>query len=95
MAADEVARISTLANGNVLLDGKPISLSDLDKALAALKTNHGVVWYFREDAQQEPPPQAMEAIKLVVKYRLPISMSTKADFSDAVGADGQSHPREP
>jgi hypothetical protein len=35
------------------------------------------------------------AIELVIKYRLPISMSTKADFADAIDANGRSQPRKP
>jgi hypothetical protein len=31
----------------------------------------------------------------VVKYKLPISMSTQPDFSDYVDGNGQSHVREP
>jgi len=35
------------------------------------------------------------AIELVIKYSLPISMSTKADFCDAIDANGRSQPRKP
>jgi hypothetical protein len=90
-----VARISALSSGQLLLNGQPVTLQALDRALAELKAQNGVVWYYRENAQAEPPAGAMQAIQLVVKYKLPISMSTKADFSDYVDPNGVSRPRKP
>ena len=95
MAAEPIAKISVLSSGNLLLDGKSTTLVALDSALATIKASNGVVWYYRENAAAEPPPVSSKVIELVIKHRLPVSMSTKPDFSDAVGADGRSHPREP
>ncbi len=95
MSAEAVAKVSALANGRILLNGKSASLAELDTALGKVKATGGVVWYYREAAAAEPPPEAMEVIKLVVKHSLPISMSTKPDFSDTVGPDGRSKRREP
>lgn len=95
-AAEPVARISVLTSGQLFLNGKPVTLTTLDKSLAELKSQNGVVWYYRENAQAEPSPEAMQAIQLVAKHKLPISMSTKADFSDYVDANnGFSRPRKP
>jgi len=95
LAADPVARVSALASGQLLLNGQPVNLLALDTALKDLKEKHGIVWYYRQDSDHEPPPQAMDAIGLVVKHQLPISMSTKADFSDVMDANGKTKPREP
>jgi hypothetical protein len=38
--------------------------------------------------------QAIEAFKLIVESKLPISLSTKSDFSDYVDEKGQSLPRK-
>ena len=95
LAAEPVARVSALASGQVLLNGNAIALPALDAALTELKNQNGVVWYYRENARSEPPPNAMEVIQMVVKHKLPISMSTKADFSDYVDANGFSQPRKP
>ena len=96
LAAETVAKVSVLSTGEVLINGKPTSLAALDAALSSLAASKGVVWYYREAADAaEPPPVSMQVIELVIKHRLPISMSTKPDFSDAVGADGQPHRREP
>jgi hypothetical protein len=88
-----IVRVSALANGKLLLDGTPATLQELDAALRKLKQANGVVWYYRENAQAEPPPQAIAAVKLIVDHSLPVSMSSKSDFSDYVDASGQSKPR--
>jgi hypothetical protein len=94
-APDVVARVSVLATGKLLLNGSPTDLMELDKEFQSLKANGGSVLYYREAGQSEPPPEAMSVIELVVKYKLPVSMSTKADFSDYVDENGQPHEREP
>ena len=90
-----IAKVSVLTTGKILLNGVPTTLQALDAAFAKLGQSRGVVWYYRQAAEAEPPSQAMEIIELVVKYRLPIRMSTKPDFSDAVDSSGNSVPRNP
>lgn len=94
-AAQPIAKVRVSSSGQISLNGVATTQQSLDKAFAKLSAEHGVVWYYREAAGAEPPPQAMEVVQLVVKYRLPISMSTKADFSDTVDSNGNSVPRKP
>jgi len=94
-AEPPVARISALASGKTLLNGKPSDVSALEKEFERLQKLKGVVWYYRENAQAEPRPEAMATIKLVIKYKLPISMSSRPDFSDYMDANGISRPRKP
>jgi hypothetical protein len=96
MKADKnpVLRISVLASGKVLVDGKESSLAEVKKALGKARSQKAVVWYHRESGKGEPPQQAMEVIKLVIENNLPISMSSKPDFSDYIDDKGQSHPRK-
>jgi len=89
-----ILRLSVLASGKVFLEGKESSIPDIRKALEKTKANKGAVWYYRENGKGEPPPQAMEVIKLIVEYKLPISMSSKPDFSDYINENGQSRPRK-
>ena len=86
-------KISVLASGEVLLDGKPVGMEALDIELQTAKGQNGAVWYHRESSGKEAPPQAKAVIDLVIKHRLPISLSSKPDFSDYVDAKGVSHPR--
>ena len=87
-------KISTFADGTVRADAKEVDLSGLDKLLSKLKQDEGVVWYYRENPTKEPHPRALEVVKLIVKHALPVSMSTRPDFSDYVDTSGNSKPRQ-
>ena len=89
-----VLRLSVLASGKILLEGKETSVPEIKNALEKTKAKNGVVWYYRENGKGEAPPQAMEVIKLVIENKLPISMSSKPDFSDYIDEKGQSHLRK-
>jgi hypothetical protein len=89
-----VLKISVLTSGEILLDGRPIDLERLDPALEAAKAENRTVWYHREAPGKEPPPRAMDVIQRIVKHKLPISISSKPDFSDYIDAKGVSHPRQ-
>jgi hypothetical protein len=87
-------KVSVLASGTILVEGQPATLDQLDAALARAKAANGQVWYYREAARGEPPPAAMQVIQRITALKLPISMSSKPDFSDWVDAKGVSHPRD-
>jgi hypothetical protein len=91
---NEVLKISVLKSGDVLAESAKVSMQDLDSMVASNAVKNGVVWYYRESGQEKPPPQAMEVLDVVVKYKRPISMSSKADFSDTIDKDGRSIPRK-
>lgn len=88
-----VLKISVLKSGEILADGNKVSLQDLDSLLATNSQKRGIVWYYRETGQEEPPPQATQVIQLVITHKRPIRMSTKPDFSDAIDENGNSTPR--
>jgi hypothetical protein len=91
--ASPILKVSVLVSGAVLLDGIPVSLEGLGAKLESVKADRPVVWYYREAAGGEPSAEAMQVMKLVVDSRLPISLCSKADFSDYVDRKGVSHPR--
>jgi len=90
-----VVKVSALANGELLLNGRPTTLAAIERELDSLEASNGVVWYYRENAQAEPRPEAMAVIEQVMKRRLPMSMSSRPDFSDYIDANGRSQPRKP
>lgn len=87
-----VVKVSVLSSGTVLADGSDVSLAALDERLAEIHRGNGVVWYYRENASGQPPAVARQVIDLIIGRNLPISMSTKPDFSDVV-IGGVSQPR--
>jgi len=88
-----VARIAVFANGTIELNGQRIAVAALDQEIKGLAAQSGVVWYYREHALGDPHPNATTVIQTIIRHRLPISMSTKPDFSDYVDQDGTSRPR--
>jgi hypothetical protein len=90
-----VVRVSALASGKLLLNGKSAELTVIETKFQRIKKVQGAVWYYRENPESEPPPQAMDVIKLVVQYGLPVSMSSKPDFTDYIDGNGRSQPRKP
>jgi len=91
--AQPIARVSALSDGRLLLNGQPSSLAAIEAEFKKLQAAKGSVMYHRENARSEAGPEAMSVIDLVVKYGLPISLSSKSDFSDYIDANGQSQPR--
>lgn len=91
---DEILKISVFKSGEIQANSEVVSLQELDDLLAANARENGAVWYYREAGSEEPPPQAIEVINLVVKHKRPISMSSKPDFSDAIDENGYSIPRK-
>ncbi|KPK56494.1 MAG: hypothetical protein AMS22_01060 [Thiotrichales bacterium SG8_50] len=78
----------------VLVDGQPSDMERLKTALKRAKDANGAVWYYRENGQQEAPPRAIQVIQLVIDSGVPVSMSSKPDFSDYIDGQGLSHPRQ-
>ena len=86
-------KISVLASGKILLNGEPASLSTIQDLLRKADPKADVVLYYRENAQGKPAPESLELMKLIVSQKLPVSLSSKPDFSDYVDQFGKSYPR--
>src|SRR5437763_5833780 len=79
-----ILKISVLGTGELLLDGRTVTLVERAEALKQGVTAKAVVWYYRENAAGAPPALAVEVLKLITEHRLPIRLSSQPDFSDAV-----------
>ena len=86
-------KVSVLSSGSILLDGTPVALENLRVALERADRANDRVLYYREDAAAEPPPETKEVLDLVIANKLPISLSSKPDFSDYADRFGHLHPR--
>lgn len=74
-----VAKVKVTQAGTIYVDGKAVSMAELRQEFARLKEAQGVVWYYRENPQGEPPPQAMAVIEAIVETKLPVKLVEK-DF---------------
>jgi hypothetical protein len=96
-AAPDPVRVGVLRDGTILVDGKPESLARLDARLAAAEEGHAGVWYYREGGASSPSAATQSVmtsvLELVIKHRLPVSLSSRADYSDVINAQGRSVPR--
>jgi hypothetical protein len=89
-----VVRISVFNSGKILLDGKQVSLRDLRRALEEAKERRKTVWFYRQSGGDKPPAEAVEVFQLIVAHQVPVSLSTKPDFSDYVDDRGVPQPRK-
>ncbi len=81
-------RVKVLTDGSVFANDQPVTLDQLAEQFDTLSKAGGTVWYYRETPGNEPHPNAMEIMRLIVENQLPVTLSTKSDFSDSVGPDG-------
>lgn len=79
-----VLKVAVFADGRLTVDGAASTVQDLGESLRRLSEQHGVVWYYREASKQAAPPIAMEAMKLVADFGIPIRLSSRPDYSDSV-----------
>ena len=84
-----IVKIAVFADGHITADGQLATVDSLKTAFKTLAEQKGAVWYYREAGKGEPPPQAMEVMKAVIDARLPIRLSSRPDYSDAIGMEGK------
>lgn len=79
-----ILKIALMLDGRITVDGSPATMESLRASLKSLAEQKGVVWYYRESAERQAPPQSMEIMKAVMEVRLPIRLSSRPDYSDAI-----------
>ena len=84
-----VLKIAVASDGRITVDGSPATLQSVRVSLKRLADQKGVVWYYREAGETEAPPESTEVMKAVIENRLPIRLSSRPDFSDAIDPDGR------
>ena len=84
-----ILKIAVMADGRITVDGSPATIESVRASLKQLAERKGVVWYYREAGHAEPPPQSEEVIQAVIQNRVPIRLSSRPDYSDAIGMDGK------
>jgi hypothetical protein len=85
-----ILKIAVFADGRLSVDGSAATVESLRASLKHLAEAHGTVWYYREAGQQEPPAVAMRVMQSIAEARLPVRLSSRPDYSDAIGPDGRS-----
>jgi hypothetical protein len=84
-----VLKVAVFADGRLTVNGTASTIEGLRESLRTLSEKHGVVWYYREAGQQEPPAVATDVMQAVIDAGLPIRLSSRPDYSDSIGLDGR------
>jgi hypothetical protein len=82
-------KIWIFKTGSVEVDGKLVEVESVGPMLAELAQRKGEVFYGRDAAEEDPHPNGMKVLQMVIGTGLPVRMGTKRDFSDAVRLDGK------
>ncbi len=78
-----------MADGRLTVEGKPATIESLRESLKRLAEGKGVAWYYREGGGSDAPPIARQAIQAIIDACLPVRLSSRPDYSDAIGPDGK------
>lgn len=84
-------KIGLLESDAIILNGQEVSLANLQSHLNGANAARDLVLYYKEG--HTSTPRSAEIVKLLVDRKLPVSLSTKPDYSDYVDRTGRSHPR--
>jgi hypothetical protein len=52
-----ILKIAVMADGRVTVDGSPATTESIRASLKQLAERKGIVWYYREAGEGQPPPQ--------------------------------------
>lgn len=84
-----VLKIAVMSDGRITVDGSPATMDSVRDSLKRLAEQKGVVWYYREAGDAKAPPESTAIIQSIIENRLPIRLSSRPDYSDAIGPDGK------
>lgn len=94
MAISPLARVKVERTGRASLDGKPVTLAALRKALSGLKKKKARIRYYREGSRSEASAAALAVWELVMDSGLPVELcDDEAQFrGDAIGLPKEEKP---
>ncbi|HRK60918.1 MAG TPA: hypothetical protein PLY88_00020 [Candidatus Omnitrophota bacterium] len=87
-ASDDVLRIKVMKDGTIYANDSTLSVDQLGELFNTVGKGAHEVWYYREQGESEPHPNAMKVIKAVVDQGLPISLTRDSNFSNCVPGTG-------
>lgn len=71
-------------DGRVYLNQVLTDLKGLDEALKQEKKKGCIIFYSRDDREQDPPETAIQVMDLIAKQELPIQFYTDSTFKEVV-----------
>ncbi len=94
MPIPPVTRVKIERSGRILLDGSPVTLAALKKALPGMKKKKARIRYYREGSRSEATAQALKTFELVMDSGLPVELcDDEAQFlGDRLGPPKEEKP---
>jgi hypothetical protein len=89
-----VARVRVAPDGELQLDGRSVTVTELRERFTSLRADKGIVWYCREGSTESAIATGKLVREAIIANRLDVSLSSRPDFSDAIGPGGVSVPRK-
>jgi hypothetical protein len=72
----------------LVVDGKPATVADAERAIDKIGSQHGVVWYARENGDRDPTSAQMDLFKTVFSYvaksQLPFRLFKDGTFTQLI-----------
>jgi len=78
------ATVYVKKDGRIYLNQVLTDLKDMDKALKECRKQGCVIFYSRDDREQEPHENAIQVMDLIAKQELPIQFYTDSTFKEIV-----------
>lgn len=90
----KILKVAVYRDGKVEIDGAAMSIDDATQRIGAAAGSQASVYYYREAGEEEPHPNASKIIAAVIGAKLPVSLSSKPDFSTYVDENGTIKQRD-
>jgi predicted secreted protein len=78
--AAPILRVRITQAGAIFLNGRAVSLDELDQPFAGAASAQGKVFYYRQNPEGEPPPIWRAVMNKIIDHRLPVRLCK--DFQD-------------
>ena len=82
-ASNQIAKIKVTAAGQLYINKEPATFEEVTKELQRVKELEGIVWYYRENGEQDPTSEQMPIVQAlvekVVELKLPVAIQ-RYDF---------------
>jgi len=81
-----------LENGELMLDGEPVTMDELPQKIGEVKARNGNIWYHRAGPRGQRPPEAMQVLNILVSAQVPVQLYEDIEFTRPLGMNSGNAP---
>jgi len=86
--------LKVFSNGKIIANDNECSMKELNQLLSNASAKKSMVWFYREGWDSDPSEIALAVFQIINSNKLPLTLSTKPDFSTYVDGYGIRHDRK-